>query len=223
MDGFDRLFIYEFCVSAGAWISLISLFAGIFSAGARACQGGMNGIGWRYGLTAIRYWAMAGRLWGETLRCAATRRVTSGMSADMRTDYLEKTGLFTVKIRNRCRVFQCSVNWSRARHVLVFIAVGAAASSSICSGASGLLILFAGGGIEQWYIGWGEFSQHCWQANSATRQRCYTIVLLIGLWKGDLVQESRTGLALSGKPNSGTPERDRGTVREIFLSVSCSR
>ncbi len=157
MDGFDRLFIYESCVRTDFGISLLSLFAGLFSAGARACQGGLNGIGWRYGLTANRYGAMAGRLCGETLRCAATRRGTSGMSADMRTDDLEKTGLFIVKIRNRCRVFQCSVNWSRARRVLVFIAVGAAASSAICSGASGLLLVFAGGRFEQWYARVGSF------------------------------------------------------------------
>ncbi len=129
MDCFNPIFSFVICVIADFRISLISVYVRIFSAGARGCQGELNRIGWRYLLTGVRYIATPGRFRGETLRCAATRRHTLGTGAVMRTDYLEKRGCFMVKIRNKRRVFQCTVNWARARHNSAFIAVGAAESS----------------------------------------------------------------------------------------------
>ncbi|QDU13559.1 hypothetical protein CA11_13420 [Gimesia maris] len=43
-------------------------------------------------------------------RSAATRRHTSGTGAVSGSENLEKTGCFIVKIKNNCRVFQCTVN-----------------------------------------------------------------------------------------------------------------
>jgi len=94
---------------------------------------GMNNIMWRYGLTENRPAATSGRCRGEGLRCVATRRLTSGMSVNMKTDYLEKRGLFMVKTRNRWCVFQCTVNWARARLKTALIASGAAASRGVYS------------------------------------------------------------------------------------------
>ena len=133
MDCFSHLFADGFFEQAGFGPRLISLFTGIFSAGAWRRQGGMNRIGWRYRLTGVRSAATPGRLCGDGLRCAATRRHTSGTGVDLRTAYLEKMGCFTVKIRNNCRVFRCTVNWARARPRTAFIAFGAAASSGFSS------------------------------------------------------------------------------------------
>ncbi|WP_417381653.1 hypothetical protein, partial [Gimesia sp.] len=88
---------------------------------------------WRYWLTGVRSAATPGRFRGERLRSAATRRHTLGTGAVLRTAYLEKSGCFTVKIRNKWPVFQCTVNWARARHRSTFIAGGAAGSSSFCA------------------------------------------------------------------------------------------
>ena len=92
---------------------------------------GMSKIMWRYGLTEDRNAATSGRCRGEGLRCVATRRLTSGMSVNMKTDYPEKRGLFMVKIRNRWCVFQCTVNWARARLKTALIADGATGSSAV--------------------------------------------------------------------------------------------
>ena len=89
---------------------------------------GMNNVMWRYGLTENRPAATSGRCRGEALRCAATRRVTSRAGVNSGSANLKKTGSFVVKIRNKWLVFQCTVNWSRARLTLVLIASGAAGS-----------------------------------------------------------------------------------------------
>ncbi len=91
---------------------------------------GMNNIMWRYGLTENRPAATSGRCRGEGLRCVATRRLPSRMSVNMKTDYPEKRGLFMVKTSNRWCVFQCTVNWTRARPKTALIASGAQRSSS---------------------------------------------------------------------------------------------
>ena len=134
MDCFSHLFADGFFEQAGFGPRLISLFTGIFSAGAWRRQGGMNRIGWRYQLTGVRSAATPGRCCGDGRRCAATRRHTWGTGVDLRTAYLEKTGCFLVKIRNNCRVFRCSVNWARARLILTrILGSGALASSRIWS------------------------------------------------------------------------------------------
>jgi len=92
---------------------------------------GMNNPMWRYGLTEDRYRAVPWWCRGEALRCAATRRVPSRTGADVRTDYLEKTGLNSVKSRNKWPVFQCTVNWARARLKTALIADGATGSSAV--------------------------------------------------------------------------------------------
>ena len=94
---------------------------------------GMNNKMWRYGLTGNRAAATSGRFRGEALRCVSTRRVTSRTGVKMRTANLEKTGSFVVKSQNRWPVFQCTVNWARARPKTALIASGAAGSSAICS------------------------------------------------------------------------------------------
>jgi hypothetical protein len=43
---------------------------------------------------------------------------------------LEKTGSFMVMIKNQCRVFRCTVNWSRARLTLSHILGSGALESS---------------------------------------------------------------------------------------------
>ena len=89
---------------------------------------GMSNTMWRYGLTANRPAATSGRCRGEALRCVATRRVTLRTGVVAISANLEKTGSFVVKIANKWLVFQCTVNWARARLSLSLIAVGAAAS-----------------------------------------------------------------------------------------------
>ncbi len=148
MDCFADLFSDEFCERTEFGINLFSLFAGIFSAEARGCQGGLNRIGWRSESIWARSGMIFGRFWREGLRSAATRRHTLVTGVVMQTENMEKRGCFMVKIKNKCRVFQCSVNWARARHRTTFIAVGAAASSSICSRSSVLLPAFTGGGLR---------------------------------------------------------------------------
>ena len=86
------------------------------------------GTMWRYRLIPGRYFAMSKWCRGEGLRSVATRRHTFGTGEFSGSAYLEKSGCFIVKNGNRRRVFQCTVNWSRARHVLAFIAVGLAES-----------------------------------------------------------------------------------------------
>ncbi len=116
MDCFHKLPTDDFCERTEIGISLCSLFIGIFSARARGSQGGLNRIEWRCLLIGDRCWCEQWRSWGERLRSAATRRHTSGTRVILRTDYLEKTGCFIVKSQNKWPVFQCTVNWARARH-----------------------------------------------------------------------------------------------------------
>ncbi len=92
--------------------------------------------GWRYGLTGDRCAAVLRRYRDETLRCVATRRHTSGTGAVSGSANLEKTAGFRVNLRKWFGLFQCSVNWSRARLRIALIAVGASGSSSICAGMS---------------------------------------------------------------------------------------
>ena len=66
MDCLFDLAADESCEETDFRILLFLLFAGIFSAGARGCQGGMNRIGRRYRLTGVRCEATPGRFWGET-------------------------------------------------------------------------------------------------------------------------------------------------------------
>ncbi len=87
-----------------------------------------------------RYLLMWNRCRGDQCRCccdgsrsAATRRHTSGTGAVLRTAHLEKRPLNRVHISNRCRVFQCTVNWARARHKTALIAGGAQRSRGFIS------------------------------------------------------------------------------------------
>ena len=89
---------------------------GLFCGVARVSQEDLNKIGWRYRVTQARPAAMPGRFCGDSLRCAATRRHTLVTGAVMRTENLEKRTEKRVQTTNNCRVFQCTVNWSRARH-----------------------------------------------------------------------------------------------------------
>ncbi len=133
MDRFDNTFLVECCVRADSRITLSSLIDGKSYSGAWGRQGGMNRIGWRYRLTGVRSAATSGRFCGDERRCVATRRHTWGTDVGVQTAYLEKTGCFTVNISNNCRVFQCTVNWARARPETTLIAVGAAGSSPVFS------------------------------------------------------------------------------------------
>ncbi len=65
MDCFSDLSADEYRVEADFGFLLFSLLTGIFSAGARGCQGGMDRIGWRYRVTGVRYEATPGRFCGE--------------------------------------------------------------------------------------------------------------------------------------------------------------
>ena len=76
---------------------------------------GVFRILWRYLLIWARCLMVPGRCRGDGLRSVATRRHTLRTGAVLQTDYLEKTGLFLVKTWNKWLVFQCTVNWSRAR------------------------------------------------------------------------------------------------------------
>ncbi len=90
----------------------------------------MNDLMWRYLSIRARYLAVLRWCRDESQRSAATRRHTSRTGVVSGSANLEKTGCFMVKTRNNCRVFQCTVNWARARHSLAFIAGGAQRSSS---------------------------------------------------------------------------------------------
>tara|TARA_R100001132_G_scaffold27085_1_gene30717 strand:+ start:560 stop:982 length:423 start_codon:yes stop_codon:yes gene_type:complete len=89
--------------------------------------------GWRYGLTGNRCAAVLRRYRDEALRCVATRRITSRTGAVSGSEDLEKTGSFVMKIKNRWPVFQCTVNWARARLRIALIASGASGSRVIYS------------------------------------------------------------------------------------------
>ena len=102
----------------------------------RGASRGMNNQLWRYGLIKDRCWGEQWRCRGEELRCVATRRVTLRTGVVSGSANVEKTGSFIVKTWNRWLVFQCSVNWARARLKTALIAVGAAASRGIYSAFS---------------------------------------------------------------------------------------
>ena len=125
---YHNLFAVESCGEADFITSLFSLLAGLFSAEVRGCQGGMNRIRWRCVLIGDRCWCEQWRFWGERPRSAATRRHTCGICEVMQTEYLEKRACFMVKMTNKWHVFQCSVNWARARPKTTLIAGGVAAS-----------------------------------------------------------------------------------------------
>ena len=91
---------------------------------------------WRYGLTGDRCAAELRRYLDETLRCEATRMHTSERGAVSGSDNLENTAGFRVNLRKWFALFQCSVNWSRARLRIALIADGAQRSRSICAGMS---------------------------------------------------------------------------------------
>ena len=93
----------------------------------------MNNSSWRYRLIQDRHRATPGRFRGDAVRCAATRRHTLGTGVIMQTENPEKRGLNAMHTTNNCRVFQCTVNWARARPRTAFIAFGAAASSGFSS------------------------------------------------------------------------------------------
>ena len=94
----------------------VLLHEGVFSERAYGGQEEMNQKLWRYRLIPARCRALPGRYRDEVLRCAATRRHTSRTGVVSGSANLEKTGSFAVKILNNWPVFQCTVNWSRARH-----------------------------------------------------------------------------------------------------------
>ena len=133
MHRFDHYFLVECCVRTDFRIGFSLSFDGRSYAGAWGRQGGMNRIGWRYRLTGCRSAATPGRLCGDGRRSAATRRHTFGTGADLRTAYLEKRGCFIVMTANKWPVFQCTVNWARARPKTTLIAVGVAGSSPVFS------------------------------------------------------------------------------------------
>ena len=103
-------------LAGGFWFRCISEFSCwiIFGKGVRRSRG-MNHIMWRYGLKSNRCRGDQWRCRGDVLRCAATRRVTSRTGAVSGSANREKTGCFVVKTGNSWLVFQCTVNWSRAR------------------------------------------------------------------------------------------------------------
>ena len=122
---FNLLFYLEWLVT------VIPLHGGLFSIEARGRQEGLIRIGWRCLLILDRCWCEQWRFRDERLRSAATRRHTSRTGADLRTEDLEKRGCFIVMTANKCRVFQCSVNSTRARPKTTLIDVGAVESSRI--------------------------------------------------------------------------------------------
>ena len=105
---------------------------------------GMNNIMWRYGLIKERCWCEQWRCRDEALRCVATRRLPSRTGVLSGSANLDKSGCIAVKIQNNCRVFQCTVNWARARLKTALIAVGAQWSSSFY--AAGVRECAAAGG-----------------------------------------------------------------------------
>ncbi len=126
-SGFYFVFDLLFCGSVVLWFcgSVVLWFCGsvvlwfvawwIILWKVMGTSRGMNNTMWRYGLTEDRSAAMSGRCRGEALRCAATRRLTSRTGVVSGSANWEKTGSFVVKIQNKWPVFQCTVNWSRAR------------------------------------------------------------------------------------------------------------
>ena len=112
------------CVSIACWIILWKDMG---------ASRGMNKIMWRYGLTGNRPAATSGRFRDEALRCVVTRRLTSRTCVVSGSANREKTGSMMVKIKHNWPVFQCTVDWARARLKTALIAGGAAASRGIYS------------------------------------------------------------------------------------------
>ena len=112
--------------SVACWV----IHVGLFSGRAWGGQVEMKKMMWRYGLTEDRCRGEQWRCRDEALRCVATRRVTSRTGGVSGSANREKTGCFVVKIRNRWLVFQCTVNWSRARLDLVLILADGKSGSS---------------------------------------------------------------------------------------------
>ncbi len=112
--------------SVACWVIHVRLFSGRAWGG----QVEMKKMMWRYGLTEDRCRGEQWRCRGEALRCVATRRVTLRTGGVWSSANREKTDCFVVKIRNRWLVFQCTVNWSRARHDLVLILADGKSGSS---------------------------------------------------------------------------------------------
>ena len=110
------------CGSVAWWIILWNVMG---------ASRGMNNIMWRYGLAGDRPVAMSGRFRDEALRCVATRRLPSRTGVVSGSANLEKTGCILVKSQNKWLVFQCTVNWPRARLKTALIASGARVSSRI--------------------------------------------------------------------------------------------
>ena len=84
---------------------------------------------WRYLLILNRCRGDQCRYCADRLRCVATRRHTSRTGTVLQTAHLEKRASNRVDISNKCRVFQCTVNWARARPETTLIASGASGSS----------------------------------------------------------------------------------------------
>ncbi|QDT93854.1 hypothetical protein Pan161_55410 [Gimesia algae] len=124
-------------IMIGIALHFSSFAGGLISCGRVNLMEGREGIkwilrtGWRSVLIRVRCWDEQCRGRGERLRCVATRRHTSRTGNVSCSANLEKTGSFVVKIKNKCRVFQCTVNWARARLKTAFIAVGTAGSSAV--------------------------------------------------------------------------------------------
>ncbi len=121
------------------WFLMVGMMVCIVSVsdlreGRGAVKRGQQKTGWRYGLTGDRCAAVLRRCRGEALRCVATRRHTWDTCAECAGEELEKTSGFRVNLRKWFALFQCTVNWSRARPKRALIAVGARRSSSICAG-----------------------------------------------------------------------------------------
>ncbi len=93
----------------------VVLHGGVFSGRAWGGQGEMNNKMWRYMLMWARYGTLPGRCRDEVFRSVAIRRHTLRTGVVSGSANLEKTGSFAVKIKNNWPVFQCTVNWSRAR------------------------------------------------------------------------------------------------------------
>ncbi len=91
---------------------------------------------WRYRPTGSRCKAVPRRCRGDVVRCAATRRQTRDTSDCCAGEDREKRPGFRVNSGKWFALFQCSVNWARARLRTSLIAGGAPRSSSICAETS---------------------------------------------------------------------------------------
>ena len=88
---------------------------------------------WRYRLTGSRCKAVLRRCRGEVVRCTATRRHTRDTSDCCAGEDREKSPGFRVNSGKWFALFQCTVNWPRARLTSALIAGGAQPSRSRCA------------------------------------------------------------------------------------------